>query len=301
MTPETAIESLPNDLGQCHALLHRQDALIEELTATVRLQGREKLQLLHRVQPLRDVPSETHEGPAASETLEGETAPKKKGHGRRKPPVELPRLPLEHPVPDADKVCPECSRAKKRIGEAITEQLEYAPASLFVIEHIQPKYACACCQQGVTVAPKPPQPIERGLPGPGLLAQVVASKYGDHLPLYRQGSIFKRHGLELSRQTMCGWVLAAAHLLQPVAERPLRGIAIGRRNYLFMGRDRRGRAAAVLYSMIHSATDHALDPFLYLRDLFLRIPTHPNKDIHQLLPDHWKREIFPTLAQPPRP
>lgn len=81
------------------------------------------------------------------------------------------------------KVCAECGAAKKRIGQKVTEQLEYAPASLFVIDHIRPVFACPCCQEGVTVAPKPAQPIEKGLPGPGLLAQVVVSKYADHLPL----------------------------------------------------------------------------------------------------------------------
>jgi transposase len=143
---------------------------------------------------------------------------KHKGHGRKKPPVELPHLPLEHPVPETEKVCAECGAAKKRIGEKVTEQLEYAPASLFVIDHIQPVWACPCCEAHVTVAPKPAQPIEKGLPGPGLLAQVVVSKYGDHLPLYRQESIFERHGVTISRQTMGDWVRASAHLLEPVVE-----------------------------------------------------------------------------------
>jgi transposase len=249
MTPETATESLPKDLAQCHAFLHHQDALSEESTATVRLQDREKAQVLHRMrqllqriygprseeidpaqlllfaeQALHAVQAQSHEAPPTSETTEAETVPKQKGHGRHKPPVDLTRLPLEHPVPDADKVCAQCGREKKRIGEEITKQREYAPASLFVIEHIQPKYACACCQEGVTVAPKPPQPIEKGLAGSGLLAYVVVSKYGDHLPLYRQESIFERHGLELSRQTMCGWVLASAHLLEPVVETMKAGV-----------------------------------------------------------------------------
>jgi hypothetical protein len=73
-----------------------------------------------------------------------------------------------------------------------------------------------------------------------------------------------------------------------------------RKNWLFAGSDRGGRAAATLYSLIASAKRHALDPFIYLRDLFLRIPTHPNKQIHQLLPDTWKRDILPTLNPSPR-
>ena len=144
---------------------------------------------------------------------------KKKGHGRSKPPVELPRFPIEHPVPDEEKVCAQCGGEKARIGEDITEQLEYAPASLFVLEHHRPKLACPCCQDGVTIASKPAQPIEKGLPGPGLLAHVVVSKYCDHLPLYRQEGIFERHGLKLSRKTMCDWVMASANLLEPVVAR----------------------------------------------------------------------------------
>lgn len=525
-TPETAIESLPNDLAQCHAV-------IAELTATVRLQEREKAALLHRIeQLLRQTYGRRSEkiDPAqlllfaaqameavapdaqAEANAEEPSTPKKKGHGRKRPPLELPHLPIEHPVADADKVCAECGGEKKRIGQKVTEQLEYAPASLFVIDHIQPVYACPCCQEGVVVAPKPAQPIEKGLPGPGLLAHVVVSKYGDHLPLYRQEDIFERHGVELSRQTMCGWVLASAHLLEPVveamkrgvleskvihtddtpvtactpgqkgthksrfwvylgdgahpytvydytpsrkrdgpvafldgfagtkdkprylqadafggydgiyaqggdgdadhvvyevacwaharrkfydartsdvtrshamlgwirelyqierdakeldaskrralrqenskpildtlqkwlnqqqgvilpksaigeaiqytannwkaltrylddgdlaidnnaAENALRAIAIGRKNWMTIGSDRGGHAAAILYSLIQSARRHAIDPFIYLRDLFLRTPTHSNKEIHQLLPDHWKRDILPTLDAPPR-
>jgi hypothetical protein len=373
--------------------------------------------------------------------------------------------------------------------------------------------ACPCCEGNVTVAPKPAQPIEKGLPGPGLLAQVVVSKYCDHLPLYRQESIFERHGVELSRKTMCDWVLASAKILEPVvdamtarllqskvihtddtpvdvrgpgvnhqgrfwvyvgdaehpytvyhftpnrrrdgpveflrdfkgtkeqprylqadayggydvifhpdaeagrqtarfvlecacwaharrkfhdaktsdvvrshqmlawvkllydiereakdldarqrhalrqeksrpildaikdwldnqhgrvlpksaiglaiayaqnqwtalrrylddgdlnidnnaAENALRAIAIGRKNWLFAGSHRGGRAAAILYSVIQSAKRHGLDPFTYLRDILFRTATHPNKQLHQLLPDNWKRDILPQLNTPPRP
>jgi hypothetical protein len=89
------------------------------------------------------------------------------------------------------------------------------PASLEVIEHACQKYACP---RGCTVvtAPKPAAPIEKGLAGPGLLAQVAVSKFGDHLPLNRQESIFARHGLELSRQTMCGWMADCAELADPL-------------------------------------------------------------------------------------
>jgi hypothetical protein len=75
-----------------------------------------------------------------------------------------------------------------------------------VTEHVRPKYACPHCQEGVVIAELPPRPIEKGRPGPGLLANVLVSKYADHLPLHRQKGIFARHGIELSRSTMCDWV-----------------------------------------------------------------------------------------------
>lgn len=87
-----------------------------------------------------------------------------------------------------------------------------------MIEEVRPKYACASgC--GVVAALKPAAAIEKGLPGPGLLAQVAVSKYGDHLPLYRLEGIFRRQGVELSRQTMCDWMGACAELVSPVWER----------------------------------------------------------------------------------
>ena len=523
MTNEThqhkANPALPDDLGACHEL-------IAELMASLAQQEREKARLLHRVEMLlRQIYGRKSEkvdpaqlllfaeqvmeqaAASAAEEVEEEApaAPKRKGHGRKRLPAELPHLPVEHDVPEKDKVCPECGAHKHVISKRVTEQLEYAPASLFILEHIRPAYACPCCQQGVTMAAKPAQPIEKGLAGPGLLAQVAVSKYCDHLPLYRQERIFARLGAEISRKTMCGWVLSSAQSLEPVvtlmkeraleskvlhtddtpvdvrnrgknyqgrfwvylgdgehpytvydftpdrrrdgpaeflrtftgtdekprylqadafggydgifeagsgvlevacwaharrkfhdartsdvnrahqmlawisklykierdakmldaaqrcalrqerakpilkaigewleaqqgrvlpkspvgeavtyavnqwkalnryvedgdlaidnnaAENALRGIAIGRKNYLFVGSDGGGRAAAVLYSLVQSAKRNGVEPYQYLRDLLLRVTTHPNKQIHQFLPDHWKREILPTLDPPRRP
>jgi transposase len=74
---------------------------------------------------------------------------------------------------------------KTRIGESVSEKLEYEPASFTVIETVRAKYACPDCHDGVVEAPVPPQAIEKGLAGEGLLAHVIVSKYVDHLPLYR--------------------------------------------------------------------------------------------------------------------
>ena len=111
----------------------------------------------------------------------------------------------------------------KRIGEEVSERLEYVPASLVVIQEACQKYACA---KGCTVvtAEKPMAPIEKGLPGPGLLAQVAVSKYGDHLPLHRQEAIFQRQGVELPRQTMGDWMRAGADLASPLYELMKQGV-----------------------------------------------------------------------------
>ena len=101
-------------------------------------------------------------------------------------------------------------------GEEVSEQLDYVPASLFIRQFVRPKYACSSCQEHVAIAAKPPQPIDKGLPGPGLLAQVITSKYGDHTPLYRQEDILARHGVTLSRATLCGWMARAADRLVPL-------------------------------------------------------------------------------------
>jgi transposase len=154
------------------------------------------------------------------------------GHSRRYPhqrELDLSRLPHhrhEQDLPDPEKICRGCGRAKDRIGEDVTTILEYVPSKLEVHEHVRPKYACRYCKDGVSSPPPPERPIARGIAGPGLIAQIVVSKFGDHLPLYRQEDIFVRHGLHLSRSTLCDWVSAAAELLKPLYERQRR-LALG--------------------------------------------------------------------------
>ena len=160
----------------------------------------------------------------------GDTAPPAEprqqiaGHTRRRRrprELELSHLPHhrhELDLPDAEKICRCCRRAKDRIGDDVTTILEYVPSKLEVHEHVRPKYACRYCKDGVSSPPPPERPIARGIAGPGLIAQIVVSKFGDHLPLYRQEDIFVRHGLHLARSTLCDWVSAAAQLFQPLYE-----------------------------------------------------------------------------------
>lgn len=154
---------------------------------------------------------------SAANTSSQETK-QRNGHGRKPLPASLERRRVLFDLDETQRQCPHCRSKRQRIGEDISERLEFVPASLHVIEEVRPKYACAkgC---GMATARKPVAPIEKGLPGPGLLAQVVVSKYGDHLPLNRLESIFQRQGVELSRKTMCGWMGACAELAGPVWER----------------------------------------------------------------------------------
>jgi transposase len=215
-------------------------------------------------------------------------SPKRKNRGRKPLPKDLPRERREYDVPESEKVCPDCQSEKTCIGEDTTEQLEYVPASLFVVEHVQLKYACRRCEGHVTQAEKPAQPIEKGLAGPGLLAHVITSKYCDHLPLYRQESILARHGVDLSRSTLCDWMMESAALLEPP-------VCLGRKNWLFAGSERGGHAAAVLFSLIESAKRHGLDPFCYLRDLLALVPVISHKRLHLLFPNNWKSVDPETL------
>ena len=142
-------------------------------------------------------------------------------HGRQQLPDCLERIEIEHDLDN--KACPACGQERRRIGAEVSEQLEYFPASFKVLQHIRPKYACAKCDHEgyhpqITAAAKPPQPIDRGLPGPSLLAYVAVSKLGDHLPLYRLERIFERQGVHVARSTMCAWMAAAGELVRPLVE-----------------------------------------------------------------------------------
>jgi transposase len=137
-------------------------------------------------------------------------------HGRRRPARELRHEPRRYELTPAERLCPACGHDRAEIGVDTTHQYDYKPAEVFVIEHQRVKYACPCCQGEVAIAAKPPQPIERGLPGPGLLSQIIVDKYQDHVPLYRSEGRFQRLGFTLPRSTMCDWMAAAAERLTPL-------------------------------------------------------------------------------------
>jgi transposase len=204
-------------------------------------------------------------------------------HGRRRLPDNLPREPRHHELSEAERACPACGQMRVEIGTDRSEQLDYRPASLFVVEHFVHKYVCPCCSKPraqapgqpvhpgqesepmpapqpdpkaapaaaavtpepvgpgrpptdqdqrppvpllacrpldssevVIAAPKPAMPIAKGLPGPGLLAHLIVSKYTDHMPLHRLERAYERQGYFLHRSTLCDWLGACADLLRPL-------------------------------------------------------------------------------------
>jgi transposase len=147
-----------------------------------------------------------------------EAAPPKEKPKRKPLPEHLPR---NEEVLSPGEACGTCGGKLKHLGDDITEELEYIPGRFVVNRIVRPRMACSCCE-AILQAPLPSRPIERGRPGPGLLAHVLVSKYGDHLPLYRQSQIYRREGIDLDRSTLADWVGKLAALLEPLAD------AIGR-------------------------------------------------------------------------
>lgn len=166
---------------------------------------------------LFELPETDVESPDAPTEDVSETPRRKQRRRSRK--LDLDRLPqrrIEHDLSPEEKQCGTCGREMARIGTDETRLLHYVPAVLEVEVHVQPKYACSCCKTGVASPPPPPRVLPRSIAGPGLVSQIVVSKFGDHLPLYRQEDVFVRHGLHIARSTLCDWVRGAADLLAPL-------------------------------------------------------------------------------------
>jgi len=215
---------LPSDVEDCHRVIWELfDALLASRVETERAEA-EKAEIIRRFfgprrerfdDPAQGKLFETN-GPADADAAEPKVPvveeesptppPKKRRHGRRRFPAHFPRVRREYKLTDAERLCPCCGKLRKIIGEEISEQLDYVPGHHQVIEHVRFKYACEDCEEHVAIAAKPPQAIEKGAAAPGLLAHIGTSKFGDHLPTYRQEEISDRHGWMIPRTTQCGWL-----------------------------------------------------------------------------------------------
>lgn len=171
------------------------------------------------------------EAPPAEAPAGGEEAPAPPGGPRRRRGrrdlaafANLPVTRRVHELSEAERACPGCGVPREKIGEEASWQIEYLPARFERVEHVRAKYACRRCEaEGANPemerAAKPPEAVEKGLPGPGLLAHIVTSKFHDYLPLYRLEAIFARHGFEIDRATQSAWCRRVAELARPVYDR----------------------------------------------------------------------------------
>jgi len=225
-----APDQLPDDVHALKQLLIGREALIghliEEITRLKRWRfGRSAEKLDETIcpqLPFEELPPE-HTIAAEDERLPAQDSTRsslKAGTGRaeaprvsRALPAQLPRQIVRHEP--ASCACPACGSALRRLGEDVSEMLDFVPGYFQVIRHVRPKLSCTHCSNVVQL-PAPVRPIERALPSAGLLAQVLVSKYADPCPLCRQQSIYRRAGLELDRATLASWVGAASALLEPL-------------------------------------------------------------------------------------
>jgi transposase len=148
-----------------------------------------------------------------SSLLESLMTPSKPARGPL--PAELPRE--TETLQPKENACPDCGGMLDRLGEDVSEILEYVPARYKVLRTVRPKLSCTRCDR-IVQEPAPHRPIERGLAGPGLLAHVLVAKYADHLPLYRQSEIYEREGVDLDRSTLADWVGGASRTLEPLVD-----------------------------------------------------------------------------------
>jgi len=242
-------DSLPTDLAAAHAMIIAQRAaliaaeakaqnaeaearhralLIEQMKFTIAKlrherfgQSSERGAILEQLElQLAEMEEDASEAQAKAQMAAAVAASEKikvQAFERRKParrplPEHLPRERIVYPSPSA---CPCCGGALHKLGEDVTETLELIPRQWKVIQHVREKFSCRSCE-AITQPPAPSHPIARGRAGPWLLAHVLFSKYGLHLPLNRQSVTYAREGIELDVSTLADWVGAAAATLMPL-------------------------------------------------------------------------------------
>jgi len=220
-------EELQKANGRVQQIEHHMDLLLRRLygRSSEKLDPRQGL-LFEVCQDETNSPEEPSARAVEDSSSNGSRSNRHR-HGRGRIPETFERQDQIHDLSEAEKETLGGAENLVPIGEAISEQYEWKPSTLFVIRHVQKKYARreqllesgeAPHEKNVITARKPPQGIPGCLAAPGLLAQVIVSKYGDHLPLYRLERIFQRQGARFSRQTTDGWVLRCADLLAPLHE-----------------------------------------------------------------------------------
>jgi len=222
--------SIPEDVETLKRQLVHRDLLIAKLVAEIALlkrghYGRSSERFRVQVEQFQLALEELQGGPAepaevAPEPIAPADNAQRSGAKvtplRRPPrvfPEYLPRKEIRHEPSSC--TCADCGSLMRKLGEDISEMLDFVPGYIQVLRHVRPKLSCPKCAQIVQAA-APSRPIERGIPTGSLLAHVVASKFADHTPFYRQSEIFRRHGIELERATLASWAAQAAKLVAPL-------------------------------------------------------------------------------------
>ena len=251
---KTRVQTLPNDIALLQQLLLEQQALLEAKDTELEAKDGKIAKLIESYQCLLEQfrlaqkkqfgrSSETHpdqgelfneaealvDNPDEDNSDDSETDPStnsgKKRQPKRQPlPKDLPRTQKIHDIDEDEKQCECCGHQLTQMGQDISEKLEFIPAIVRVIEHVRLKYSCQHCekqgtQSNIKQAPVPSSPIPKGYATPSLLSQIITSKYQYALPLYRQETMFKQHGIEISRRTMSDWMMKCGALFKPLYKR----------------------------------------------------------------------------------
>jgi transposase len=216
---------LADQLDRAFAEQHKYQTLLRELLEAQRNRkseqlSKEQLALFEAAWQARNPEDESDAdeddddfGNDAQDGQKPDDTPNRKRGGRQPLARHLTRERIVHDLAESEKHCACCGKDLRLIEEETSERYDYIPASLRVIQDVCLKYVCDCT---VRTAGKPPQPIEKSTAGASLLAHVIVSKFADHQPLHRQEKMFERHGVEISRKTMGGWLAQCAELLEPL-------------------------------------------------------------------------------------
>jgi len=235
--------NLPSDIDELQAIIALQNEKLSIFAAEIQERDYRIEKLKHELAGLRrnrfgsrsealdqlELTLEEEEIARAAATPPGDDDKANQTNGEKRKPR---RKPLPDHLPRNDEIlspgteCSACGGSLKTLGEDVTEELEYIPGRFVVNRIIRPRMACSCCE-AICQSPLPSRPIEKGRPGPGLLAHVLVNKYSDHLPLYRQSQIFGREGVDLDRSTLADWVGKSASLLEPLAKAIERHVLAG--------------------------------------------------------------------------
>jgi transposase len=252
MTTATALDptTLPDDIEALKKIILQYDQQLQE--SKQKLQDRDQyvLRLQHMLAQLRRwqfgtkaerIPEgqlifpfygtlETVPAPPGDENRAPRARRRPKRGGYRVIPKDIPQKIVVVDLPPDQRLCPDCHHERILMGYEETKQLDFNPASFFELVTRRAKYACKPCEGHLQTAPLPVPagPIERGLPGFGLLAQVIIAKFCDHIPLYRQTRIYARQGVEIPRSTLCGWVGHGMRLLDPIVGAIVKDILLSR-------------------------------------------------------------------------